>query len=344
MAHLTKDKLGRILDGFSSSRIMVIGDLILDEFIWGKAERISPEAPVPVVWAQSQSFMPGGASNVANNLASLGAKVSLHGIVGEDKNGHILLDLLRRKDIACEGVIADPLRHTTVKTRIIAAHQQMVRLDWENTEILPKDKTEEIVAMVEGRIAAVDALVIEDYGKGLIGPYLLKRIISLAKKHKKIITVDPKVEHFSYYKGVTAMTPNEKEASAGAGITIKNDDDVDRIGWKLLKTLQCAGVLVTLGEKGMKLFSAKKGSVSAEKSGFPIHIPTVAQEVFDVSGAGDTVISVFTLALSRGVPMEDAAKIANVAAGVVVGKVGVAVVTKEEIVEAWSRLKSRMKA
>lgn len=332
MGILTKDKLKKILKGFSSSKIMVIGDLILDEFIWGKADRISPEAPVPVVWAQSQSFMPGGASNVANNLASLGAKVFLYGVVGEDKNGQILTSLLEQKGVDCTGVIADPDRRTTVKTRIIAGHQQMVRLDWENTEILHVDKSQDIMQRIEARIEDIDALIIEDYGKGLIQPALLKRIIALAKKHKKIITVDPKVEHFAYYKGITAMTPNEKEASAGARIPVKDDEDVDRIGWKLLKTLKCEGILVTLGEKGMKLF----------KDGRIVHIPTVAQEVFDVSGAGDTVISVFTLALSGGVDMENAAKIANVAAGVVVGKVGVAVVSLREILESWQRLKGRL--
>jgi len=336
MALLTNEKLKKILGGFSSSRIMVIGDLILDEYIWGKAERISPEAPVPVVWAQRQSFMPGGASNVANNLAALGAKVFLYGVVGEDRNGDTLLDLLRQKGVVCDGVIADAARRTTVKTRIIAAHQQMVRLDWENTEHLALDRLRHIVAMVEEKIPQVDGLIIEDYGKGLIGPYLLKRIISLAGRHGKIITVDPKIEHFRYYKGVTALTPNEKEASAGAGIAIKTDEDVDRIGWKLFKTLRCKGVLVTLGEKGMKLFSG------AGHNRAPVHIPTVAQEVFDVSGAGDTVISVFTLALSRGVSMVEAAKIANVAAGVVVGKVGVAVVAKEEILEAWRRLRGKL--
>ncbi|MFA5038259.1 MAG: D-glycero-beta-D-manno-heptose-7-phosphate kinase [Candidatus Omnitrophota bacterium] len=332
MAVLTKEKLKKIFAGFSASRIMVIGDLILDEFIWGRADRISPEAPVPVVWAQSQSFMPGGASNVANNLASLGAKVFLYGVVGEDRNGQTLTGLLEKKGVDCQGVIGDPDRPTTVKTRIIAGHQQMVRLDWEKTEGLHVDRSKEIIARIQKRIDSVDALIIEDYGKGLIQPGLLKSIIALAKKHKKIITVDPKVEHFSYYKGITAMTPNEKEASAGAKIPVQADEDIDRIGWKLLKTLRSEGVLVTLGEKGMKLFKGNR----------LIHIPTVAQEVFDVSGAGDTVISVFTLALSRGVDMENAAKIANVAAGVVVGKVGVAVVSPAEILEGWERLKGKL--
>lgn len=329
---MTYDGLKKILARFSKARVLVIGDLILDEFIWGKAERISPEAPVPVVWAQSQSYMPGGASNVANNISSLGGVVSLCGVVGEDANAEVLLDKLRVRGVDCGAVVVDVERPTTVKTRIIAAHQQMVRVDWEKTDKISPHMTDMMVRAIEKKIDAIDALVIEDYGKGVVTPALLQRVISLARRHKKIITVDPKVEHFSYYKGVTAMTPNEKEASAGSGVKIACDADVDRAGRKLLKTLQCAGVLVTLGEKGMKLFQRDRVA----------HIPTFAQEVFDVSGAGDTVISVFTLALASGLPMLDAAKISNVAAGIVVGKVGVAVVTPDEILDGWKRLKGRL--
>ncbi|HAJ56679.1 MAG TPA: D-glycero-beta-D-manno-heptose-7-phosphate kinase [Candidatus Omnitrophica bacterium] len=334
---LTKDAAGKILSRFDSARILVIGDLILDEFIWGKADRISPEAPVPVVWAQSQSYMPGGASNVANNVASLGAKVFLCGVIGDDKNGRILTEKLREKNVNCDAVLVDPIRPTTVKTRIIASHQQMVRVDWENTESLSKDMVRQMTEAIGPQLENIDAVIIEDYGKGVITPALLKNVISLARRHGKIITVDPKVEHFSYYKGVTAMTPNEKEASAGSGIKITDDDDVDAAGWKLLKKLKLAGILITLGEKGMKLFSSAKGG----GKGTVVHIPTVAQEVFDVSGAGDTVISVFTLALASGVKMREAAVLANVAAGVVVGKVGVAVISKEELLEALARLKGR---
>jgi len=326
---LKKANVKKILARFDSARILIIGDLILDEYIWGKADRISQEAPVPVVWARSQSHMPGGASNVANNIASLGAKASLFGIIGEDNNGSILLDKLKSENVDCDGVLTDSLRPTTVKTRIIAAHQQVVRVDWEEINKLSVDKTVELTEAVENKIKEADAVIIEDYGKGVVTPHLLRNVISLARKYKKIITVDPKVEHFSYYKGVTAMTPNEKEASAGAGMNITCDSDVDNTGWKLLKSLKMKGLLITLGEKGMKLF----------KDGRIIHIPTVAQEVFDVSGAGDTVISVFTLALACGVSMEEAAILSNVAAGVVVGKVGVAVITKDEILDAVGRLK-----
>ncbi len=336
MSLLTKEALRRTLARFKDARILVIGDLILDEFIWGNADRISPEAPVPVVWAQSHSHMPGGASNVANNIASLEGKAFLCGVVGDDRNGQVLMETLRERGVHCDDVICDSLRPTTVKTRIIAAHQQVVRVDWEETRPLAEEKKDLLLKAVERRIRDVDALVIEDYGKGVITPHVLKEVLSLAKRHRKIITVDPKIEHFSLYKGVTAMTPNEKEAAAGSGIKIKTEDDVDRAGWKLLDHLRCEGVLITQGEKGMKLFSAKGRKRSV------VHIPTVAQEVFDVSGAGDTVISTFTLALSCGVPMVDAAKISNVAAGIVVGKVGVAVVTPAELTDAWGRLSGRL--
>lgn len=329
---IKKEALHKVLSKFSQARILVIGDLILDEFIWGKAERISPEAPVPVVWAQSQSYMPGGASNVANNIATLGAQVSLCGIVGDDNNGSALLEKLLQKNINCDGILADPGRPTTVKTRIIAAHQQVVRVDWEDVERLSREKMNRLIDVVKSRIKTIDALVIEDYGKGVISPYLLKKIIAVARAHKKIITVDPKIEHFSAYRGVTALTPNEKEASAGSGIKIESDSDVDRAGRKLLKKLRSDAVLITLGDKGMKLFQDKRPVV---------HIPTVAQEVFDVSGAGDTVIAVFTLALACGLKAQEAAELSNIAAGIVVGKVGVAVVTKEEIEGAYNRLKGR---
>ncbi|MFH0877414.1 MAG: D-glycero-beta-D-manno-heptose-7-phosphate kinase [Candidatus Omnitrophota bacterium] len=326
---MKKTRLEKILSRFDQVNILVIGDLILDEFIWGTADRISPEAPVPVVWAQRQSTMPGGASNVANNIASLGANAFLCGIIGEDKNGATLLDQLQRKRVSCDAVLTDRLRPTTVKTRIIAAHQQVVRVDWENVERLSMEKTNALVRLIQDKIKDVDAIIIEDYGKGLITPALLKAVVAEAKKHGKIVTIDPKVEHFSYYKGVTALTPNEKEASAGSGIPIVTKTDADRAGSKLLKKINCKGVLITQGEKGMTLYTRGRAT----------HIPTVAQEVFDVSGAGDTVISVFTLALASGASMQEAAVVANLAAGIVVGKVGVAVATKQEILKAWSRLK-----
>ncbi|MDP1853332.1 MAG: D-glycero-beta-D-manno-heptose-7-phosphate kinase [Candidatus Omnitrophota bacterium] len=315
-------KIKQIISRFHKAKVLVIGDLILDEFIWGKVDRISPEAPVPVVRVESESFMPGGASNVANNIAALGAKVYLSGITGNDKNADILRGELKKKGIDLGGVIIDGERPTTLKTRIIAHHQQVVRVDRESAMPIEDNLCDQILTFIRQKIDSIDALIIEDYGKGLITARLLSEIIPLARKHKKIITVDPKIDHFSYYKGITSITPNTQEAEGISGIKIKVDADIDRVGKKIINELGSESVLLTLGENGMRLFT---------KDGRITHISTVAQEVFDVSGAGDTVIATFTLSLSCGAKMQEAAYISNYAAGIVVGKVGVAVVTKEEL-------------
>ena len=317
-------KLKNIISKFSDLKVLVIGDLILDEFVWGEVSRISPEAPVPVVWVKSESFMPGGAANVANNIASLGAEVYIAGVVGSDERAGILKEGLIEKCINADGIITDDDRPTTLKTRVVANHQQVVRIDREKIEEISADALDKIIIYVKGIIDQMDAIIIEDYGKGVISARLLKEILTIAKKKKKIITVDPKEEHFSYYKGVTAITPNHHEAAQAIGIKAKDDQSILKIGKELLKKINCEGVLVTLGENGMQLF---------QKNGAITHIPTVAQEVFDVSGAGDTVISVFTLALALGVNMKDAAYISNIAAGIVVGKVGIAVITQKELIE-----------
>ena len=318
------EKLRRIIPKFSNVKILVIGDLILDEFVWGDVSRISPEAPVPVVWVKSESFMPGGAANVANNIASLGAEVYIAGVVGNDERAGILKEGLEEKGINIDGVIEDDSRPTTLKTRVVAHHQQVVRIDREKIEGISAGILDKIIFYIKNIIDEMDAIVIEDYGKGVISAKLLKEILTIAKKKKKIITVDPKEEHFSYYKGVTAITPNHHEAARAVGMKVKDSESILKIGRALLKKLNCEGVLITLGENGMQLF---------QKSGAVTHISTVAQEVFDVSGAGDTVISVFTLALALGVNMKDAAYISNIAAGIVVGKVGIAVITQKELME-----------
>ncbi len=294
---------------------------MLDEFIWGKVSRISPEAPVPVVWVQSESIMPGGSANVANNIRSLGGQVTAVGVVGEDRWGSALLSDLTARKIDTSGVLKTP-RPTTVKTRVIAHHQQVVRVDRERREPLSAGTEERLIHMVVQRIEEVDAVVIEDYGKGVISRSLLASVIPLARKHQKLIAVDPKEEHFDLYHGVTALTPNRAEAGEAVGRELESDADVERSGEEILRRLQCEAVLITLGEDGMRLF---------ERSGRRTRIPTVAQEVFDVAGAGDTVIATFTLALAAGATMEQAARIANHAAGIVVGKLGVAVATPEEL-------------
>ena len=312
----------KIVSKFSKAKVLIIGDLILDEFLWGDVSRISPEAPVPVVWVRSESFMPGGAANVANNIHALGAKAYLAGVVGKDERGRVLTKELKRIGMDVAGVVVDNKRPTTLKTRVIAHHQQVVRIDKEKMDSLNESLIDQIIEYTDQIIEDIDAIIIEDYGKGVITPRLLEEVLRLARHHKKIVTVDPKEEHFYYYKGVTAITPNLYEAAQAAGVKVKDAKSLIKIGKGLVNKLKCEAVLMTLGENGMQVFE-KKGRVT--------HIPTVAQDVFDVSGAGDTVIGAFTLALAVGAGMIDAAHISNFAAGVVVGKVGIAVATQKEL-------------
>ncbi len=331
--------LKEIVGKFNKARVLVIGDLILDEYIWGSVDRISPEAPVPVLWANKRTFVPGGAANVANNLRSLDAEVCLVGVTGKDKNTDIFLSELKKRKINTRGVFIESGRHTTVKTRIIAGHQQLVRVDWEHTHSLPKELNVKILDFVEKNMGDFDAIIIEDYGKGVINRHLLEELISLSRANKRVITVDPKEENFQYYRGATSITPNSKELkNAIRNLKIKDttnkfkvnsdklftDKDVDLAARQILKYLDLESILVTLGEHGMQLY---------EKSGKVTHIPTVAQEVFDVSGAGDTVISTYTLGLCSQATKLEAAYIANYAAGIVVGKLGTAVTTRKELSE-----------
>ncbi len=316
--------LKKLVNRLPKARVLVIGDLILDEFIWGDVERISPEAPVPVVWVKSESFMPGGASNVASNLQALGATPFLCGIIGKDERGKLLAGELQKRGMDTNGLIVDGARPTTMKTRIVAHHQQVVRVDREKTSEISGNVLDQILAYIRKQMQKIDALLIEDYGKGVVSARLIQEVVSMAKARKKIITVDPKEDHFDYYQGVTVITPNHHEAGNAVGIKVNGDESLRRVGRELLKLLRCDSVLVTLGENGMCLFETK-GKVT--------HIPTVAQEVFDVSGAGDTVIAALTAALSVGATMEEAARLANFAAGIVVGKVGVAVATRDELIE-----------
>jgi len=314
----------KIVSNFKNARVLVIGDLILDQFLWGDVSRISPEAPVPVVWVKKESYMPGGASNVANNLRSLGADVHMVGVIGDDAGGAILKGELDQKGIRTAGVFTDCSRPTILKTRVVAQHQQVVRIDKEKVERLSDDIIARMAAYVGKAIRDVDAVIIEDYGKGVITPAILAKIVPLAKRHKKIISVDPKEEHFNYYRGISVITPNNHEASRAVGFRITDDATLKKAGGKLLGKLNCRIVLITLGENGMAVFQKHKPMK---------HIPTVAQEVFDVSGAGDTTIASYTLSLISGADPVEAAHIANCAAGIVVGKIGIAVVSPEELLD-----------
>ncbi|MBF0458807.1 MAG: D-glycero-beta-D-manno-heptose-7-phosphate kinase [Nitrospirae bacterium] len=316
----------KILDNFAGKRILVIGDIILDHFVWGKAERISPEAPVPVVDVQNETYLPGGAGNVANNIAALGGRVSLAGIIGTGHKADIMRSLLNEKKIDIAGVFNDG-RPTTVKTRVIANNQQIVRFDKEQREPISAKTLRSITGYIASNINHFDGVIISDYKKGVITPQLIKFLMEQAKAAGGLFAaVDPKVGHFHYYKGVSLITPNKKEAAEGAGISIRDTQSLEKAGIKLLRDLKCGAVLITRGDEGMSLFYDKEIH----------HIPTAAKEVYDVTGAGDTVIAAFTLAYVSGASLADAAVTANHAAGIVVGEVGTAATTVEQIKQSLS--------
>lgn len=310
------------IDRFENSRLLVVGDIMADEFVWGHVNRISPEAPVPVVEVVDETILPGGAANVANNIISLEGKVELVGIIGQDRVGEDLMADLKQRKIGIDGVLAVQERPTILKTRIIAHSQQVVRVDRENRKEIDPALTEAILNHCRGLIPNIDAVIISDYGKGVIIPPLIERLVSMSGKFNRPVVVDPKVGHLESYKHITVLTPNHHEAGALAGKPIVDEESLIEVGRLLLNILECQAVLITRGEKGMSLFT---------RPGEVIHIPTVAREVYDVTGAGDTVVAVFTLALASGAGLLEAATLANYAAGIVVGKVGTATVTVGEL-------------
>ncbi len=308
-----------------NSRIWVIGDLMIDEYIWGNVSRISPEAPVPVVNVTSESLRLGGAGNVVNNIHSLGAKVWLGGVVGNDTMGRKIDHDLRKMGVDARGVLVEPDRVTTVKTRIIAQHQQVVRFDREVVRPIQPESIRRMLTLLEEHLPELDAVLISDYGKGVVCEPLIAEIRSLIRNAGKIMAVDPKVKNVPLFQGATIITPNHYEAGEAAGRWIRSEEDLLTVGQILLDRLQAESVLITRGEKGMTLF---------EKNGEVTHIPTVAKEVFDVTGAGDTVISVLTMAMAVGAPARDAAILSNYAAGIVVGEVGTATLKAADLEDA----------
>jgi rfaE bifunctional protein kinase chain/domain len=313
---LVADLLARM----RGTRIAVVGDLMLDEWLWGRVRRISPEAPVPVVEVQDHSYTLGGAGNVANNLAALGAKVWVLGVVGDDESGERVLALLRRLHVNTSGVERVGKRPTTQKTRIVAHNQQVVRADRESTEPMEGPVAQRVRRSLLALDGKVDGIVFSDYGKGLITAPLVSAIRSFT--HRTVVAGDPKPQNLDAFAGVDCIAPNASEAEAAAGIVVKTDADLARAAAKLLRSTGCKHVLITRGEHGMTMFS---------KSGETFTIPAVARQVYDVSGAGDTVISALTLALAVGAPIRQAVSVAALAAGVVVEKLGTATATPKEI-------------
>ena len=332
---LSASRARQILAAAQKTRVLVVGDVMLDQFIWGGVSRISPEAPVPVVDFARESFMPGGAANVARNLVSLATSAELFGTIGNDAAAHQLLKLLGEQHIGCTGLVKTSTRHTSIKTRIVAHQQQVVRIDRETRGSLDAKTTAKLLAEFKTKLGKADAVIVGDYGKGVVTQSLLNEIKSLCRARGIWLSLDPKPVHHLNLGNLSLITPNRKEAFELADLPdeTKNanpfaDKNLMLVAERLLKELNPALALITLGELGMLLCQRGKK---------PFHIPTVAQEVFDVSGAGDTVIATFTLAIAAGASPVEAAILSNHAAGIVVGKVGTATTTPEELLNSFVR-------
>ncbi len=331
---LSVGQVRRLLEGVAKARIVVLGDVILDQFLWGRVTRISPEAPVPVVDFDRESFIPGGAANVARNLANLSVTTEILGVVGQDDAAHTLRKLLTQNKIGCSGLLSLPGRITSIKTRIVAHQQQVVRVDRETRGDISGPMLKRLLRQLEKTLDGADALILGDYAKGVITQPLLDAVSKLCRERGIWLSLDPKPLHSLDLSGVSLLTPNRKEAFELASITDDGrhdsptqDANLLRVADKLFVDYAPALLLITLGEQGMLL---------CQREQKPFHIPTVAQEVFDVSGAGDTVIASFTLAVVLGASPIEAAIFSNHAAGVVVGKVGTATVHAQELIDSFN--------
>ena len=324
MVDISKKRLDDLKKSFDGKRIAVVGDMMLDGYFWGDVKRISPEAPVPVLEVEEEFFRFGGAANVALNILSLGGIPLPVGVIGYDNYGTIFSSLLKEKNISNDGIIVDDERPTTTKTRVIANSQHVVRIDKESKSYLRK-QTEQKLSMHLANIAnRLDGIILQDYNKGVLTPSLISNIISLANRKDILITVDPKFDNFFEYKNVTVFKPNRKETEAVLGTRIKSDEDVSSAGNELLHTLNAKYILLTLGEGGIAVF---------EKDNKEKRMPTKARKVADVSGAGDTVISTLTIGLAAGADINEACFLANYAAGIVCGEVGIVPIEKEKLFE-----------
>ncbi len=326
---MQRSEIENILKRFKQANIAVLGDVMLDEFCWGKVDRISPEAPVPIVQVRQETWRPGGAANVAGNLVALGAKAHLFGIIGDDGAGRRLSEELAKENIGTSGLIIDSGRRTSVKTRIISQKQQMIRIDRESTDQIDYARQKAITSALFDMADDLDGVIVSDYAKGVIVEGLLKEVIEKFKKMGKFVSIDPKLKNFPIYQKPTIITPNTKEAEQTLGRVFECDEDVLKGGQDLLKNTHADAILITRSEHGMSLF---------EKGQKPVTIPTRALDVYDVTGAGDTVIATFSLALAASCPMVEAAEVANLAAGVVVGLVGTASASAEQILDHYDRI------
>jgi D-beta-D-heptose 7-phosphate kinase/D-beta-D-heptose 1-phosphate adenosyltransferase len=319
---LTLERATTLSGAFEGRRILVLGDMMLDQFIWGRVRRISPEAPVPVVEVERQTRAIGGAGNVVSNLVALGAVPFPLGAVGDDEDAALLRRAFDELGVDHRGIVADASRPTTMKTRIIAHNQQVVRADRESRKPISASVEDLLIEGFNNQIRSADGLIVSDYSKGLLTERLLSTVLKSAREAGLTVCLDPKTRNFTAYQPVGVITPNNQEAGEAAGVEIVDDVTLVEAGRRLLGSLDCGAVLITRGEEGMSLFTA---------GGEVTHIPTVAREVYDVTGAGDTVIAALALGLVSGGSYVEAATIANHAAGVVVGKLGTAAVTRDEL-------------
>ncbi len=325
MINISATRLQEVLQRGEGKRFLLIGDLMIDRYLWGNVTRISPEAPVPIINIEEEEVRLGGAANVANNLIGLKAKPIVVGAVGDDRWGEVFRQRLLEQNLSADGLLKDRSRPTTIKTRIIGNNQHVARVDREKIHAIDPQVQDNIARFVEKIMPDIDGVILEDYNKGLLTPGLIQCIISAARLHNKMITVDPKFDNFWEYRNVTLFKPNKKEAAEALAMCIDDESSVRKAGKKLQEKLTAQNVLITLGEKGMALF---------EQDGQISFTDAQARKVSDVSGAGDTVIGAAAFALTAGATPKEAVSIANLAAGVVCGEVGVVPITSEQLLNA----------
>lgn len=323
MTTFTENRLKELVQIFKKKRIAVVGDIMVDKYVWGGVHRISPEAPVPVVEVEKETERLGGAANVANNIKSLGGEPILVGVVGSDANGALLVKLLEDQGCPTTGIISDTSRPTTIKTRVIAHNQHVVRIDHEQKRDISSSVQEQILSMLRRSISSIDGIIFQDYNKGVIVKELIHHIVELAREQGKIISVDPKFQNFFEYKNVSVFKPNIKEVEEALGTKITSEEDVRESIILLKKRLNADNILLTRGEHGMTLL---------DQHGVLKHFPTRALHVADVSGAGDTVIAALTMALVSGASIEESATISNFAGGIVCGEVGIVPIMPKALV------------
>ncbi len=323
-----RKRITDIISSFKDKKILIVGDIMLDEYIWGRVNRISPEAPVPVVDVTERSVRLGGAANVVQNLASVGITPYIAAVCGEDTNGKLLHKELEKSGCNISALVSSPERPTTTKTRIMAHQQQVVRVDDEDSSNLSENEETLLLSAIKNVINDIDAVIISDYGKGVITPTLINNLHSITKSRNIFVSVDPKENHWDFYGDVDVITPNLKEGYESLGLTLKgmpDDDEIISKGWEIVEKYSLKYLLLTLSEKGMMLFDSTKKE--------PTHLHTVAKDVYDVTGAGDTVISLFTAAIAAEADPVEATFIANHAAGITVAEIGTTSVTPDELLQ-----------